>query len=161
MNQMTAIPVPTMGREQTCKQCRTAYQAVRSTSLFCSDTCRQRARRGVAPTNPDADTILFKRLVHLGLLGCIGPVNCKDPRPAIYGLLVPRSYALAEYNARYNRPTAISPKQGSMTLAEALATKPIKHFPDMTDLEFLSALRRLDIYGFDEAPKKLKKRQLA
>jgi hypothetical protein len=154
MNYMTSVPALTVGREQTCKQCGTLYHAIRSTSVYCSTACRNQAFRGVVPSNPDADDILLKRLTAMGYVGKIGPVNSRDPRSEVYGLTVPRSYALAELNARYNRPTGLSPKQASMTLAEALAAKPEKHFPDMTDTDFLSALRRLDIYGFDEQPKR-------
>jgi len=158
MNYMTSVPALTLGREQSCKQCGSTYRAKRSTSVFCSTACRNQAFRGAEPSTPDADDILLKRLTFIGVLGQIGPVNSRDPRPATYGLTVPRSYALAEYNDRYNRPTGLSPKQASMTLAEALAAKTVKHRPDMTDTEFLSALRRLGIYGFDESPKPVKRR---
>jgi hypothetical protein len=144
MNYMTA-PAPTLGRDQTCEQCGSVYKAQRSTSRFCGDTCKKRGQRGV---DPRADEIMLKRLTAMGMVGKIGPVNSRDPRPARYGLTVPRSYALAELNDRYNRPTVIALATASMTLKEALAIRPEKAQPDIGEAAFAAALDRLEIQAF-------------
>lgn len=140
----SAPTTATQGRERSCDHCGATYRAIRSTSQFCSDACRQAKARGV---NPRADEILLKRLQHLGFVGHVGPYRPKAGQPPVYALTVPSAYALAEINARYNRPTAIPKHTASLTLAAALATKPATA-PDMCLGAFFSALDRLNIKPF-------------
>ncbi|WP_070158130.1 hypothetical protein [Sphingobium phenoxybenzoativorans] len=144
MNYMTSVPAITVGREKNCEQCGSTYRAKRSTSRFCTDTCRQSKRRGV---DPRKDEILFKRLSHMGLVGQTGPWK-PGKGETVHALLAPATYALDELNARYNRPTAISKTVASMSLKDALLAKREKPQPDMGLGAFLSALDRLSIRAF-------------
>lgn len=120
--------LPGRGRERPCQQCGDAYRALRSDSLYCSPTCRQRAARGAPTVAAQGTRWVGKALLMMEMAGKIGPVNAKDPRRPVYGLTVPRSTALAELNSRFP--------------------------PAMTDAEFGAELKALGFYGYDEDPPK-------
>lgn len=130
------------GRERTCDQCGTVYRSIRSNSRFCSSPCRVSRHRGHDPRKGE---VLLKCLAHLGFIGPVGPWNVKNPRPVQYALLVPVAHALSEINSRYKRSTTVNAKTASRTLAEALAATPSKACPDITERDFRTTLRKLDI----------------
>lgn len=132
-----------VGRERTCAQCGTVYRSPRASSRFCSEACRVKAHR---QKDPRQGEVLRKRLEALGFLGPIGPWNSKNPRPTMYGLLVPIKHALAEINDRYNRPSVINSNQPSHSLRDALRGEPTKLQPDMTEQEFKTLLRKHGIH---------------
>lgn len=96
------------GRERTCNQCGAIYRSPRSTSRYCSTSCRKKASRGTAPTGgpqagPASWGIIAKALYTLGYVGQIGPGSTSDPSPPVYGLLVDSAAAFSELAEVYNR----------------------------------------------------------
>lgn len=98
---------PTTGRERECAQCGSVYRAARATSVYCSDTCRKRAQRGALPIDNRLADLLRRWLLRRSYAGQIGPTNGRDPRPAIFGLTVPRALAMEEWN-RWNPGAAMT-----------------------------------------------------
>jgi hypothetical protein len=123
----SASSVARKGRERTCAQCSAVYRAPRASSRYCSDRCRKRAQRGTPDTDGQTLDLLRRWLLRRSYAGQIGPVNRKDPRPAVYALTVPRALALDEWN-RWN-PGA-----------------------SLTEPAFASSLDRLGINGPDYVP---------
>ena len=98
------ITTASAGRERTCTQCGTTYRAQRSTSTYCSKSCRQKGNRRTAPkTGPDKWSIITTALHSVGYVGCIGPVSTRAKDVAIYGLLVPNDHAFDELSVHFNR----------------------------------------------------------
>jgi len=96
------------GRERTCNQCGAIYRSTRSTSRYCSTSCRKKANRGTAPTGgplagPTSWGIIAKALHTLGYVGQIGPSSRSDPSPPIYGLLAESTAAFNELAEVYRR----------------------------------------------------------
>jgi len=102
-------------RTATCSVCGARFEARRATAIFCSARCRQRAARG--GENTDSKQIV-QALAALGLVGKLWPVSRNDPSPAIYGLMVSRSTALAELNASRSDGDAVSDSDLRRTLRE-------------------------------------------
>lgn len=117
-------------REQTCQQCSASYRAQRASSRYCGGTCKKRAQRGVPPVNRQRMSVVLALLLRLSLAGQIGPVNNRDPRPAVYGLTVPRFHAFATLCGIFN-------SKGWGVLSEA---------------EFAAELKGQNIIAYDEAP---------
>lgn len=92
------------GRERICAPCGTTYRAQRSTSRYCSPSCRKRASRGTECHSFDLGAL---RNV-LRLLGFAGPIKAGSEQ---WGLTVPRSYALHEINTRW--PPAMTEEEFS------------------------------------------------
>jgi len=67
-------------------------------------------------------------LLRLGFAGQIGPVNARDPRPAVYGLTVPRSTAYEELRRLYDR----------------------RGWGVLSELEFTAELKAHSIIGYGE-----------
>jgi hypothetical protein len=83
-------------RECSCHSCGISFRATRSDAKYCSPRCRQRVRR---KPQDFRSRLLTKALRATSfLVGQIGPARSKGNRKAVYGLLVPRSYALTELN---------------------------------------------------------------
>lgn len=91
----------TTGRERLCVQCSGTYRAARATAAYCSATCRKRSQRQTPPTDLRTSGLLHRWLMRRTYAGQIGPTNRRDPRPAVYGLTVPRAMALEDWN-RWN-----------------------------------------------------------
>lgn len=142
MQTETITPARPKGRERTCAHCQTIYRSKTKRSKFCSSACRIASFRG---DDPRRGAILRKRLEALGFIGPVGPWNKKNPRPTTYALLVPVTDALAEINARYNRPSVIRRDTASMSLKDALGAAPEKVAPDMKEKEFRTLLRKQGI----------------
>lgn len=105
----TLSPTPACaGRERTCTQCGTTYRSPRNSSLYCSNACRQKAKRGTIPTGRHkADsarwTSITKALHKTGYVGCVGPWKSSDKAAPVYALLVPFEHALDELSFHFNR----------------------------------------------------------
>lgn len=127
----------TKGREQSCAQCSAIYRAKQTNSRYCSRRCIVRAQRGAVPTSAKPKSVILSLLLRLSMVGNIGPVNCRDPRPAVLGLTVPRSYAFVELSALFDR-------KGWGVLSEA---------------EFAAELKAHGVAAYDEAPAALRKRR--
>ena len=102
MPKTTDIPARA-GRERTCTQCGATYRSLRK-SLYCSNACREKARRGTAPTGgpkagPAGFTVITKALM---IAGYVGPVTAGKDAPA-YALTVPFEHALDELSFQFNR----------------------------------------------------------
>lgn len=124
----TSVPTTApRGRERTCAQCNATYRSPRNSSLYCNPTCRKRSQRGTEPTDSKSLDLLRRWLLRRTFAGQIGPVNRKDPRPAVYALTVPRAFALEEWNG-WN-PGA-----------------------SMTSEAFAAALDRMEVYGPEYLP---------
>jgi hypothetical protein len=149
MNTVAAPAARTVGREQSCDQCGATYRARRSTSRYCTPACRQRAHHGSPGSSPEKANTVHGWLLRRGFAGKIGPVNRRDPRPAIYGLTVPRSHALAEFNHEHRAPI-MRPGEYRLSLRDALAREPRQA---MTDTELVAVLKALGILDFHDAPK--------
>lgn len=96
------------GRERNCTQCGATYRSPRNSSLYCSNACRQKAKRGTAPkrglkAGPAGWTIITKALHKAGYVGCVGPWKCSDKAAPVYALLVPFEHALDELSFHFNR----------------------------------------------------------
>ena len=125
------------GREQPCAHCGMVYRAKRASSRFCSDRCKKRDQRGAAPTSQIGSSLIFTLLLRLGFAGQIGPVNRRDPRPAVYGLTVPRSHAFDELRGLFDR----------------------KGWGVLTEAGFAADLKANGVASYDEAPAALRKRR--
>lgn len=106
------------GRERTCTQCDTVYRSPRASSRYCSPSCRKKAPYGSPSKSPRDSDVLLKRLVHIGLVGRIGTRKTAEGPVAVMALLVPLEQALAEVNARYNRPSVMRVGQFALSLRE-------------------------------------------
>lgn len=96
------------GRERTCNQCGAVYCSIRSTSLYCSASCRKKAARGTAPaggpnSGPDAWGVICKLLHRIGYIGRVGPLSRRDPSPPVYALLVDNDASYAEVAEFFDR----------------------------------------------------------
>lgn len=105
------------GRERICAQCTTTYRAPRASSLYCSPACRLRSHRGTPSTDGKALDLLRRWLLRRSYAGQIGPVNNRNPRPAVYALTVPRALALNEWNG-WNPGAAMSEDEFRQKLKE-------------------------------------------
>lgn len=119
------------GRERTCTQCGTIYRSPRNSSRYCSNACRQKAKRGTAPTShrkygPAGWSVITKALHKAGYVGCVGPALATSIADPVYALLVPFEHALDELSFHFNR----------------------KGFGYVTRAEFTDALRRDGIQDF-------------
>lgn len=90
------------GRERTCNQCGAVYRSPR-TSLFCSNACRLKAKRGTAPTGgpkagPESFSPITKALYLTGYVGRLGSQN-----QPIYALVVDPNEAYAELAYQFDR----------------------------------------------------------
>lgn len=127
----TEITPACAGRERTCTHCEATYRSPRNSSRYCSNACRQKAKRGTAPTNhlkdgPAGWCVITKALHKAGYVGCVGPAVAKSKATAVYALLVPFEHALEELSFHFNR----------------------KGFGYVTRAEFTDALRRDGIQDF-------------
>lgn len=96
------------GRERNCTHCGATYRSLRSSSLYCSTSCRQKANRGTAPkggpkSGPEGWSIITKALHKAGYVGCVGPVSANSKAKPVYGLTVPYTHALDELSYQFNR----------------------------------------------------------
>jgi hypothetical protein len=83
-------------RSCDCHSCGITFQAVRSDAKYCSARCRQRARR---QPRDFRSGLLTKALKAAGfLIGQIGSADDEGKSLPVFGLLVPRTTALAELN---------------------------------------------------------------
>lgn len=93
-----------VGRERNCTQCGSMYRAQRSTSLYCSTPCRQKAQRGTAAkVGPRQPSAVVKALQSVGYIGCIGPASVRSKEAANYALLVSNELAFEELSAHFDR----------------------------------------------------------
>jgi len=95
------------GRERNCTHCGATYRSPRSSSLYCSNACRMKAKRGTAPTatscGPAGWNPITKALHLAGYIGCIGPVSALSKAAPVYALTVPYELALDELSFQFNR----------------------------------------------------------
>lgn len=95
------------GRERNCTHCGATYRSPRSSSLYCSNACRMKAKRGTAPTatscGPAGWSPITKALHLAGYIGCIGPVSALSKAAPVYALTVPYELALDELSFQFNR----------------------------------------------------------
>lgn len=106
MTQNTTTPARA-GRERTCIQCGATYRSQRK-SLYCSNACRMKAKRGTAPkaapkAGPAGFTVITKALLIAGYVGLIGPAHGRSKEPPCYALTVPFENALDELSFQFNR----------------------------------------------------------
>lgn len=93
------------GRERSCTQCATIYRAQRSTSSYCSTSCRKKSNRGTPPKalGPKQWSPITKALHKVGYVGITGPVSNRINAPATYALTVPPEHAYGELSYHFNR----------------------------------------------------------
>jgi hypothetical protein len=93
------------GRERTCTQCGSTYRAQRSTSIYCSTSCRQKGNRGT-PAKALRSTQwspITKALHKVGYIGISGPANKRSDAPVTYSLTVQQEHAYGELSYHFNR----------------------------------------------------------
>jgi hypothetical protein len=105
ITRITANPETTTGRERLCVQCGTIYKSKRSTSTYCSTSCRQKGNRRTPPTVSRSDqwSILTKALHKVGYIGISGPASKRSDAPVTYSLTVPPDHAYSELSYHFNR----------------------------------------------------------
>ncbi len=105
ITRITANPETTTGRERLCVQCGTIYKSKRSTSTYCSTSCRQKGNRGTPVKHPRSDrwSIITKALHKVGYVGISGPNFTTDETPTTYSLTVPPEHAYSELSYHFNR----------------------------------------------------------
>ena len=93
------------GRERTCTQCRATYRAKRSTSTYCSTSCRQKGNRGTPPTvlKTGRWSPVTKALHLVGYVGISGPASKRSNATTTYSLTVPFDHAFSELSYQFNR----------------------------------------------------------
>jgi hypothetical protein len=96
------------GRERTCTHCGATYRSPRTSSLYCSTSCRQKANRGTAPTGGPKVTDgnlspITKALLRVGYVGCISPASNRSKEAPVYALLVSREHAHTELAHQFSR----------------------------------------------------------
>lgn len=128
ITRITANPETTTGRERLCVQCGTTYKSKRSTSTYCSTSCRQKGNRGTPPTVSRSDqwSILTKALHKVGYIGISGPASKRSDAPVTYSLTVPPEHAYSELAAERDRRGM--PSLSRETLSEALRKDGIQSF---------------------------------
>lgn len=92
ITRITANLVAPKGRERICVQCGTIYKSQRSTSTYCSTSCRKKGHRGTPPTNlkPEQWAHITKAVYKLGLIGITSKV------PLTYALTVSVDHAYGD-----------------------------------------------------------------
>lgn len=134
------------GRERTCTQCGATYRSQRK-SLYCSNACRMKAKRGTAPkacpkADPAGFSVITKALLIAGYVGLIGPAKAAP----VYALTVPFEHALDELSFQFNRKGwgLVSREE----FAEALRAGGIQDFyarsPEAVDLNRRQTRRRME-----------------
>lgn len=140
-SEATASTPALRGRERACAQCGAMYRSPRA-SLYCSNACRCRAKRGLspkacAPTGTATFSPIGRLLLKLGFAGPIG-------RGGVYGLTVPADYALAEMRLVFDRKGWGQVTDGEF--AAALSADGIRRFssdsPEAADRARLLARQR-------------------
>ena len=93
------------GRERNCTQCGTTYRAQRSTSSYCSTSCRQKGARGTPrkAQNPTQWSPITKALSKVGYVGISGPVSSRHKGVTTFSLTVPHEHAFSELAYHFNR----------------------------------------------------------
>jgi hypothetical protein len=124
----TANPDRLRGRERSCTQCGTTYRAQRSTSTYCSTSCRQKGNRRSPPTVSRSDqwSIITKALHKVGYIGISGPASKRSDAPVTYSLTVPPEHAHSELSAERDRRGI--PSLSRETFSEALRKDGIESF---------------------------------
>lgn len=93
------------GRERSCTQCATIYRAQRSTSSYCSTSCRKKGNRGTPRKglSPDQWSPITKALYKVGYVGISSPADRTVRTPTTYSLTVPPEHAYGELSYHFNR----------------------------------------------------------
>lgn len=104
-SRITASPETTTGRERLCVQCGTTYKSKRSTSTYCSTSCRKKGHRGTPPkvSRSDQWSIITKALHKVGYIGISGPGSTRSNAPTTYSLTVSPDHAYSELSFHFNR----------------------------------------------------------
>lgn len=102
---ITAASPTTIGRERSCVQCDTNYRALRSTSTYCSTSCRKKGNRGTPRKglSPQQWSPITKALHKVGYVGISGPADRTIRTPTTYSLTVPPEHAYGELSYYFNR----------------------------------------------------------
>lgn len=101
----TAASPTTIGRERSCIQCATNYRALRSTSAYCSSSCRKKGNRGTPRKGltPAQWSPITKALHKVGYISMSGPASTTINAPKTYSLTVPPEHAYGELSYHFNR----------------------------------------------------------
>lgn len=133
ITRITANPETPTGRERICVQCGTIYKSKRSTSTYCSTSCRQKGNRGtpVKVTKASQWSIITKALHKVGYVGISGPASTRSNAPTTCSLTVSPDHAYSELSYHFNRKGwgSISREEFS----EALRTDGIQSFYTLSD----------------------------
>lgn len=105
ITRITANPETPTGRERICVQCGTIYKSKRSTSTYCSTSCRKKGHRGTPSKVLKVNqwSIITKALHKVGYIGISGPASTRSTAPTTYSLTVSPDHAYSELSYHFNR----------------------------------------------------------
>jgi hypothetical protein len=105
ITRISATPETNTGRERSCVQCDTTYKSKRSTSNYCSTSCRQKGNRGTPSkvTKATQWSMITKALHKVGYIGVSGPASTRSTAPTTYSLTVSPEHAHSELSYHFNR----------------------------------------------------------
>ena len=101
----STITTASAGRERTCTQCGSTYRAKRTTSVYCSTSCRQKGNRGTPAKvlKTSQWSPITKALQKVGYVGISGPLDKTSEAPKTYSLTVPYDLAYSELSYHFGR----------------------------------------------------------
>ena len=99
------ITTASAGRERTCTQCGATYRAKRTTSVYCSTSCRQKGNRGTPAKALKTSrwSPITKALQKVGYVGISGPASSRINAPTTYSLTVHPEHAYSELSYHFSR----------------------------------------------------------